>query len=84
MGSSTTLTFDSYRPFAMIGLTFILIGLVLLLFPLIPKLTPILDKLEKLPPILIYIYKHDNFYFVTSPILIIIALTFLIWKILKP
>ncbi|MFB0502573.1 MAG: hypothetical protein ACETWE_01935 [Candidatus Bathyarchaeia archaeon] len=40
--------------------------------------------MEKLRPNLIYIYKHDNFYFVTSPILITIALTFLIWKILKP
>ena len=84
MGSFITLTFDSYRPFAMIGLTFILIGLVLLLFPLIPKLTPILDRMEKLPPFLIYIYRHENFYFVTSPILIIVALAFLIWKILRP
>jgi len=78
MGSFITLPFDSYRPFAMIGLTFILIGLVLLLFPLIPKLTPILGRMEKLRPNLIYIYKHDNFCFVTSPILITIALTFLI------
>ena len=68
----------------MIGLTFILIGLVLLLFPLIPKLTPILDRMKELPPILVYIYKHGNFYFVTSPIPIIIALAFLIWKILNP
>jgi len=61
-----------------------LVGLVLLLFPLIPKLTPILDRLERLPPILIYVYESNDFYFVTSPLLIVVALAFLIWKILKP
>lgn len=61
-----------------------MVGLVLLLFPLIPKLTPILDRLERLPPILIYVYESNDFYFVTSPLLIVVALAFLIWKILKP
>ena len=75
------MTFDSYRPFTMIGLTFILVRLVLLLFPLIPRLVPIL---ERLPPILIYVYESNDFYFVTSPLLIVVALAFSIWRILKP
>lgn len=56
----------------------------MLLFPLIPKLTPILDRLERLPPILIYVYESNDFYFVTSPLLIVVALAFFIWRILKP
>ena len=80
---SSMIMFDSYRPFIVVGLAFILVGLVLLFFPLIPKLGPILERLEKLPPILIYVYRRDNFYFVTSPILIIVTVAYLLWTILK-
>jgi len=74
---------ESYRPFTMLGLVFILVGIGLLLLPLIPKIWPILERLENLPPILIYVYHHDNFYFVTSPLLIVISLALLLWWILK-
>ena len=42
-----------------------------------------LEKLEELPPILVYVYHHNGFYFVTSPILLIISVFFLLWRILR-
>ena len=53
------------------------------MLPFLLKFTPTLEMLEKLPKILIYVYRRDNFYFITLPILLIIGLAYfayLLWR----
>jgi len=52
-------------------MTMILLGMLFVLIPLLARYAP---EIEKLPPILLYVYRRDNFYFATSPILIIISI----------
>jgi len=68
------------------GLVLIVLGLVSLSLPFFLRFIPTLKRLEKLPKILVYVYRHDNFYFITSPILIIIGLVYfayLLWRYLR-
>ncbi|MBS7644334.1 hypothetical protein KEJ26_07170 [Candidatus Bathyarchaeota archaeon] len=60
-----------YYPFTWIGLIMIALGVLFILIPFIVKYAP---AIEKLPPILVYVYRHNNFYFATSPILIIVSI----------
>ncbi len=60
-----------YRPFTAVGLLLIVSGLVLVLLPFIARHLPSLDRL---PWIIVWVYRRDGFYFVTSPLLIIISL----------
>ncbi|MEM3088409.1 MAG: hypothetical protein QXP20_04780 [Candidatus Bathyarchaeia archaeon] len=60
-----------YYPFTWIGLIMIVLGILFILIPFIVKYAP---AIEKLPPILVYVYRHNNFYFATSPILIIVSI----------
>ena len=60
-----------YRPFTALGLLLIVSGLVLVLLPFIARHLPSLDRL---PWIIVWVYRRDGFYFVTSPLLIIITL----------
>ena len=75
---------ELYRYFATMGLLLILLGAILVLLPLLIKHAPML---EKLPPILVYVYRSGNFYFATSPILLIISaisiLLFLLSRFMK-
>jgi hypothetical protein len=64
-----------YRPFTVMGLILILSGLVLVLLPIVARHIPSLDRM---PWILIWVYRKDGFYFVTSPLLIIISLVSII------
>ncbi len=64
-----------YRPFTVMGLILILSGLVLVLLPIVARHIPSLDRL---PWILVWVYRKDGFYFVTSPLLIIISLVSII------
>jgi hypothetical protein len=64
-----------YRPFTVMGLILILSGLVLVLLPIVVRHIPSLDRL---PWILVWVYRRDGFYFVTSPLLIIISLVSII------
>lgn len=78
--------FEPHRPFMILGLIMIIIGVALVALPLLFRFMPALERLEKLPKILVYVYRSDNFYFITSPILIIIGLAYfayLIWRFLK-
>ena len=50
--------FESYRPFMMLGLVLIVLGLVLLSLPFFLRFIPTLERLEKLPKILVYVYRH--------------------------
>jgi hypothetical protein len=67
----TTVDANSYQGFIIPGIILILMGVILLAIPFLARLIP---SVQKLPPILIWVYKSDGFYFVTSPILIIVSL----------
>ncbi|MEM3574505.1 MAG: hypothetical protein QXQ76_02035 [Candidatus Bathyarchaeia archaeon] len=60
-----------YGPMAWLGIALIAIGAALLL---IPHLAERMPELERLPPILFYVYRRGDFYLATSPILIAISL----------
>lgn len=60
-----------YRPFTAMGLILILSGIILIMLPFITRHLP---NLEKLPWIIVWVYRKDGFYFVTSPLLIILSL----------
>ncbi len=60
-----------YRPLTAMGLILILSGIILVMLPFIARHFP---NLEKLPWILIWVYRKNGFYFVTSPLLIIISI----------
>ena len=74
---------ESYQFLTVSGILLIIIGLALVLLPIIANYLPSIEKLEKLPPILIYVYRSENFYFITSPLLILISLILLILYIIK-
>ena len=75
------ITVSLERPLTTIGITFILIGIALILVPIIIKFIPTVDG-ERIPWILLYIYKKDNFIFATSPILIIIGAAYFLLSLL--
>jgi hypothetical protein len=60
------------------GMTLVLIGIVLILLPIIIRHIPTMD-LEKVPWLLLYIYRKDGFFFATSPILIIVGIVYFLW-----
>jgi uncharacterized membrane protein HdeD (DUF308 family) len=60
-----------YRPLTAMGLILILSGIILVMLPFIARHLP---NLEKLPWILIWVYRKNGFYFVTSPLLIILSI----------
>lgn len=62
---------EYYRPFTTMGLILILSGIILVALPFITRHLP---SLEKLPWIIVWVYRRDGFYFVTSPLLIILSL----------
>ena len=62
---------DAYKPFSVMGWFLVLIGILFIIFPYLIKIMP---DIEKLPWFIVFIYKLDGFYFVTSPILIILSI----------
>jgi len=69
----------SYRPITLLGLLLIFSGVILVALPFIARNLP---SIEKLPWILIWVYRSDGFYFITSPLLIIISLISLLLRVL--
>ncbi|MEM2210819.1 MAG: hypothetical protein QXW83_00945 [Nitrososphaerales archaeon] len=65
------------------GIILILIGIILILIPFLIRAIPSLESLERIPPIILYIYRSDGFFFATSPILIILGLIYLIWNLIR-
>lgn len=63
-----------------LGIILIISGILLLFLPVIAQHIPSLDKI---PWILLWTYKTDNFVFVTSPLLIIITIISLILNFVK-
>lgn len=69
-----------YRPFMAFGLLLIACGLILVLIPVIARHLPSLDKL---PWIVLWVYRKNGFYFATSPLLIIISVISLLLSLLR-
>jgi len=66
--------------FTWIGLLFIILGI---LFILIPHLIRYIPEIQKVPPLLLYIYHRDNFWVATSPLLIIISVLSIIFYLIR-
>ncbi|KXB02025.1 hypothetical protein AKJ44_01620 [candidate division MSBL1 archaeon SCGC-AAA261F17] len=62
-----------------LGVILILLGVTLILIPTLGKFI----QLEKIPDWLIYVYESDGFYFVTSPILLLITILTVIMFFLR-
>jgi len=69
----------SNASFLVLGLFLILLGIIVVAVPFLMKLTP---SLEKFPPILFWVYRKDDFYVATSPILIVISLVSIVLYLL--
>lgn len=69
-----------YGSFAWLGVIVILLGVLLLAVPYLIRYAP---EIEKLPPILLYVYRRDGFYFATSPILIIVSIVWVFVSLLR-
>jgi hypothetical protein len=66
---------EEYEGFMIIGLILIFLGFLFIMLPFISRILP---SLGKIPSILWWTYRSDNFYFATSPILIIISIASLL------
>ena len=71
------------RVFVGLGLFFVLLGLAFIVAPLIVKHLPSIS-LERMPWILLWVYRKDNFWFATSPILIIAGIAYILWTLIRP
>jgi hypothetical protein len=71
---------EDYQPFILIGIALIIVGVILVSLPFVVRHIP---SVEKLPWIIIWVYKSNGFIFATSPLLIIITLISIILGILK-
>ena len=69
-----------YSSFAWLGAIMILLGVLFLAIPYLIRYAP---EIEKLPPILLYVYRRDGFYFATSPILIIVSIVWVVVSLLR-
>ncbi|MCW3991473.1 MAG: hypothetical protein NWE79_02105 [Candidatus Bathyarchaeota archaeon] len=69
----------SYRPLTMLGLLLIVSGVILVALPIVARQLP---SLERLPWILVWVYRRDGFYFITSPLLIIVSILSLALQLL--
>jgi len=69
-----------YRPFTVLGLLLIVSGALLIALPILARHLP---SLERLPWIIVWVYRRDGFYFITSPLLIIVSLVSLLLHLLS-
>jgi ribose/xylose/arabinose/galactoside ABC-type transport system permease subunit len=69
----------SIHPLTWLGIFLILLGVALVILQAVGRYI----DLSKVPPWLIYIYHSDGFYFVTSPLLILLSAVALIFFLLK-
>ena len=60
---------DEANPLTLLGILLILLGVV---FVALPYLSRAVD-VEKIPWIILYVYRRDGFTFATSPILLLIS-----------
>ncbi len=71
---------DAFRPFTLIGYLLIILGLIFVALPMIVRVFPSVDKI---PWIILWVYRKDGFYFATSPILIILSILSIIYSYLN-
>ncbi len=67
----------------MLGVMFILLGVAFVIIPVIVRSLPSKDFLDRVPWIILYVYRQDNFVFVTSPLLILISLSSILYALLR-
>jgi hypothetical protein len=67
------------HPLTWIGVSLILIGVALVLLPIIGRYV----DLARIPWWLVYVYRSNGFYFVTSPLLIMLSLLSVVIHFLK-
>jgi hypothetical protein len=60
---------DEANPFTLVGILLILLGAVFVALPYISRVVDI----DKIPWIILYVYRSDDFTFATSPILLILS-----------
>ncbi len=65
---------DEVNPSMLLGILLILLGVV---FVALPYLSRVVD-VEKIPWIILYVYRRDGFTFATSPILLFLSVLSLI------
>lgn len=58
------------HPLTLLGIALILIGVALVLLPILGKYI----DFSQVPSWLVYVYRSDGFYFVTSPFLLVLSL----------
>lgn len=66
------------RIFTVIGIILILLGIIFVPIPVLEQYI----NLAEVPSWLIYVYRRGNFYFATSPILLLASILFLMLKLL--
>ncbi len=71
---------DADQPFTWAGVILIVLGIILVALPLLGKYV---SDLERLPWIIVWIYRRNGFYFATSPLLIIISIISIILNYLN-
>lgn len=62
------------HPLTWLGIALILIGVALVLLPVLGRYM----NLSQVPSWLVYVYHSDGFYFVTSPLLIVLSVAALL------
>ena len=65
-----------------LGVFFVLLGLAFIVAPLIVKHLPSIS-LERIPWILLWVYRKDDFWLATSPILIIAGIAYILWTLIR-
>ena len=71
---------DAFRPFTVMGYLLIILGLIFVALPMIVRVFPSIDKI---PWIILWVYRRDGLYFATSPILIILSILSIIYSYLN-
>jgi hypothetical protein len=61
---------DEISPFTVVGALLILMGIIFVALPYIERVVPDLDRI---PWIILWVYRSEGFTFATSPLLIIIS-----------
>jgi hypothetical protein len=74
---------DGSSIFTALGVVFILLGVALVALPILARSLNLQNILDRVPWIILYVYRQDGFVFITSPILIIASLAFIIYALLK-
>jgi len=62
---------DEISPFTVVGVLLILMGVILVALPYVERVIP---NIEKVPWIILWLYRSEGFTFATSPLLIILSL----------